>query len=223
MKSPRPGSAFTLVELLVVIAIIAILAALFLPALAQAKEKARRISCLSNLKQVSLAMHVFATDHDRYPWRVETWEGGSHGAQKVYYTFRAMADELDAPRVIVCPSDRRPIATDWDALRDTNVYYFAGVDTQEAKVSMMLSGDWSISGGGANQTCPIADVQGVVMGFKRADIPNAFWADKPHRRVGNVTLSDSSAHPANARQLQEILRGSDDDSIAFNNHILKPR
>jgi len=61
----RPG--FTLIELLVVIAIIAILAAILFPVFARAREKARQVSCLSNLKQLSLGMMMYAQDYD------ETW------------------------------------------------------------------------------------------------------------------------------------------------------
>jgi prepilin-type N-terminal cleavage/methylation domain-containing protein/prepilin-type processing-associated H-X9-DG protein len=111
LKPRRLARAFTLIELLVVIAIIAILAAILFPVFAQAREKARQTSCLSNQKQIGSGIMMYVQDNDEtypqcyyYKNNTDTMNGSSNGG---YVTWTVtLQPYVKNERLFVCPSDR---------------------------------------------------------------------------------------------------------------------
>lgn len=103
-RVPARRGAFTLIEILVVIAIIAILAAILFPVFARARENARRSSCQSNLKQLTLAVVQYTQDYDeRFPLGLWVDGVGNH-----HTALDNIQPYLKSTQVGICPSDSDP-------------------------------------------------------------------------------------------------------------------
>ncbi|HWN97598.1 MAG TPA: DUF1559 domain-containing protein [Methylomirabilota bacterium] len=212
-----------MIELLVVIAIIATLAALLLPSLAKAKARAQRISCVNNLHQIGLALHMWGDDHTgRFPWRTAASDEGTLTLPETWQHFQPLSNDLMTPKPLHCPTDTKARrAHDWSAapdgfaaLKNNAVSYFIGADCNLGYTKMHALGDRNVLGEDGKH----CDTSQIATGITRLTTNNATWGKELHERAGNLALGDGSVQQLSQIGLRQHLAQTDDQG----NCVLKP-
>jgi prepilin-type N-terminal cleavage/methylation domain-containing protein len=167
MTRPRQN-AFTLIELLVVIAIISILAAMILPAISRGKEISRGAACISNLRQVGLAIQLYIQDNNnRLPSINDQWPGVAAvnpGPDVV------LSNHLGSVKILLCPSDKW-LATNAPPLPHAGPTYFEQTGS---------SYSWNVLLNGQNSD----HLEAMGMRFAPHEIPLMFDKAKFHGARG---------------------------------------
>ncbi len=198
MTASRKNCAFTLIELLVVIAIIAILAAMLLPSLGKSKEKAVQTQCLSNLKQLNLAMVMYCGDNrEKTPAKNSVGNTGIwwySGNKDIWWWYKELTktyagvnrDSISNQMVFQCARDRGwkdygfPMPHKYNPVLDFSSYVYNGCDNRGNPKNNLLN-------------MPLPNVKRPVRTWLMAEWP-LHWAYSWHKsRTGNKDISYKDA------------------------------
>ena len=212
MISPRSSArhGFTLTELLVVIVVIVVLVGMVIPFTSGNRPKASRIQCVNNLKNVGLALRIFAAEHaGTFPAALSATNGGFQeplaDANQLWRHWLVVTSQLASPKLLLCPADKRRVAaaafapatnlpSQFVFSGNHQLSYFLGLNATEMKPASILAGDRNLTTNGT----PVAPGRHVFPAGTRF----GFTAEL-HNQSGNVLLGDGSVQQVSSGRLNE--------------------
>ena len=196
----KARKAFTLIELLVVIAIIAILAAILFPVFSKVRENARKITCVSNLKQQGLGLIQYYGDYDEVgvPYQNEGGmkkvSGGTAGADGFVTTWdRLIQPYVKSNQVTGCASDGQP---------GTNMFPKGGMSAERAySMPGNMGGNWCLKDGAVVKPPSISQIPAPAQTIYLTERDNCAagagsWGDDPHPVWGWCSVNDAESETA---------------------------
>jgi len=153
------------------------------------------------LKQIGLAYRQWGMDNgDKYPDQVSVTNGGTMElvtSGLAYVHFLALSNELNTPKILLCPADTNRIAaTEFISFNNSNLSYFAALDAAESRPQGFLSGDDNFTVNGAKPKRGVLDLWTNSM---------IAWLPTRHNLQGNIGLADGSVQGFTTPRLQQAL------------------
>lgn len=202
----RTHRALTLIEVLLVIAIIAILAMLLLPVLDR-PDGSRTTHCLYNLKQIVLSMYMFGEDHNgRFPTSHANGDAINYDSNRLTSIFQATSSYgLTNPILLICPTDTRKAAKNFNSLKTENISYFLSIDVKQGMTTTIAAGDRNLRVSG------VAVKPGL---FTLSPDLKISWTPEMHSKYsggscGNVALGDGVARMCRIKDFAPIVKQQD--------------
>jgi len=195
--------ALTFIEVLVIILCLAVLAAIILPMLAAAKHRNSRINCVSNLKQINLALRIWEGDNNNeYPMQVAVTNGGGKEwieTGDIAACFRAASNELSTTRILICPLDTdHTYATNFQTdFNNSHISYFLCPNASESYPQMILSGDDNLAVNGTPVPPGILNI---------TNCSAISWTKARHGGIGNLAFADGSVAEESSSGFQNALQ-----------------
>lgn len=199
--SGERGDTTALDVMAIILAAVVVVGLLYaLPSRRWSSQKANRIRCVNNLKQVGLAFRLWSSDNgDIYQMQVSTNSGGTMefvSSGMVFPNYSVMSNYLSTPRILICPADtKRSYATNFDAtFGNPNISYFVVSDADETMPTMWLSGDRNLAAANA----PLK--AGLFTNKANAALS---WTTALHKNQGNIAFADGSVQQLTSLRLHE--------------------
>jgi type II secretory pathway pseudopilin PulG len=213
--APNQSVAFTAVELLVVLAVVFVLV-FFAIRMPDSGRDVRRQQCLNNLKYISLAFIISASDNaDAFPMQRSVAAGGSletSSTGAVFHTFQVLSNQWAGEKVkmLICPTDDRRPAPDLRQLANSNVSYFIHLDATIARPDLFLIGDRCLTNG------PLAEARILTLSTNTS----LAWTERLHKLRGNIAVVDGSVRSFTTPEVQTAAQRMITNSAAPATHRL---
>ncbi len=211
-RSAQRNHGLTLPEVVVVLFVLAILLAVLLQVFDSGRGSSMRrtsanIACVRNLKEISLACRIWASDHnDLYPMGVSITNGGmmewvTTGDAFAASVYQVMSNELSTPKILLCPADSsHSLATNFlSGFSAGNISYFVGTDiANDSGIGNDLNPQMLLAGDDNFQTNSTPTKPGFLQLFTNTPLA---WTAARHKFSGNAALLDGSVQELSSARL----------------------